>query len=395
MNETQKAQALKLLAKTGNHQAIEAFSGAYAIDEAIKESCLDLATIYRAIRALKSLPTQHEPARLFQFFNEGQAARYFNTNDDADILLDLIGVLKLFIDANDDDTEKILAFDVLAIPVVKEALRRRTNNLTIRRELANLLESGWLLIFNYGTIDRIILTHYFPIFNFWQDLVVSKETLVATVIEKWSLHFGARPQALAYILERDDDWNKKFIYLALEQLNRLTSKAAVSRLMHQHFDSTDRGLLELLNDGLIDPVLFVPTPVDQAVTKLLDDYENLIHVNLTAAKRLTKKLNDYLESISNPDQIKEIAGTVAIRMSHWLSWRKFYHLSFLLQQPNLPYSKNLFIGFVEPNLVVAWKNKDWEKLIWVLENLPLNTFDQNNPDLEPIIKAWQIYHDSK
>lgn len=371
----QKDIALELLVRSGNPKGVEKLADTEKLDGELKKQKIAEAGIYSALKVMwEEAEGGIDSQRICPFLNQPRYGDYFNSTRNVELLEKMVDVLQAGTHAQMEAYAQITAIDVLAVDSFAGAVRRNIDAPHMKEKVTKLIQRGYSLVFCPHDIDAEMVDHYFPIIDKWRDFVNPREVAQEAVSD-----FAGMEDLFEY------DYQKDFVYRALDKLIQLTDRGTVSRLMQEKFEGLNY-YQRFIDDGKIDAIAPIERPKDSTDTvlnKALQKYEQ---------DRFPSSWNveDLAKVISDTDK-KHIAQ----RMGQWFRKGKMRHFSELAKYKNgILYDPEVAKKAVGEAIAEASLQEDLSRLEYVL-NLPQNLIDETNPAISGVVTAYRISQQTK
>jgi hypothetical protein len=215
---------LEALVRKGSPEAVTKYAELRKFDNLAKRDSVVEAGVYSALNLMwEQADVGIDAGEIGRFLSQKQFADYFSKTNNAQLLEEIVDVLKAGTEASMEAYAQITAVDILGIEPLAAAIRRNINARRMKEKVTDLVEAGYSLVFYPHNIDAEMVKYYFPIINKWKDFV-DPEKVVKEAIER----FGEEQGELI-----NQDHKRDFLYASFDKFVELTGKNTVSVLAHK------------------------------------------------------------------------------------------------------------------------------------------------------------------
>lgn len=373
----QKSIALELLVRSGNPKGVEQFVESEVFDEARKTEKIAEAGIYSAIKYMggEDSGCGIDSERVCQFLNQDRFNDYFSQTTNTTLLTDLISVLQSGTHVMMEAYAQITPFDVFGMESIAGAIRRNIDSGGMRERVTELTRSGYALVFCPHDIDADMVHHYFPLVDQWRDFINPQEVAAESIRD-----IASDCEDLF-----EYDYQKEFVYAALDKLIELTDRQTVSKLVYEHFGESD-DYQRFIDDGKVDaytPQSATPQQADDKVTKAVRAYENESHGWSLPVRNLVEAIGE------------DGKDYIAQRMGDWFRQGKMSHLVEVANfEDGRLYDCGIARKSVGDAIAEASQQGNLTRLDWALD-LPNHLIDETNPAISGVVIAYRISQQTK
>lgn len=374
----QKNIALELLVRSGNPKSVEKLAEVERIGEPLRTEKVAEAGIYSAIKVMwEEAEGGIDSTRICQFLNQSRYGDYFNSTRNIELLEKIVDVLQAGTHAQMEAYAQITAIDVLGVDSLAGAIRRNIDAPHMKEKVTKLVQKGYSLVFCPHDIDANMVKDYFPIIDKWRDFVNPLE-VAAQVINGIS---KGSEDLFEY------DYQKEFVYAALDKLTELTNRETVSRLMYEHFGEHE-DYRRFIDDGKIDacmpkPVIGGQTEEEIDVERAIKKYENERFPSNYDVKNLANALGN------------KGRNYVAQRMGQWFKKGRMKHLREVATfEEGILYNHDVARRALSEAVAESCQQGDLTRLDWILD-FPQRLIDETNSAISGVVQAYRISQQTK
>ncbi len=378
MNQSHNPQevTLELLVRYGNPHAVQTFTQQHEIAAEKKEEKIVETRIYAAIKEMwEEAEGGIDSERFRPFFLHPRCTAYLTKTINIPLLEEIVEVLKAGTNAYMEEYAQITAIDILDVPAIENALRRNSENTSLRKHIEELVQSGYSLVFCPCNINADAVNHYFPIVNRWKDFI-EPEKIAEQVIENLA-------EKIENLMKHD--YSRKFFYAALDKLPQLTDASTTARLAYNHIRKKSPEAYEQLVADKKIVQYEEQTPLsttDQDVKEAVEKYEKEKFC-------LDDKVHKLSEALKGKGRVY-----LADKIGEWFEKRQICHLTKLVSYKG----EALYDVQRAQENIVSQIRKAYEQCdLVVLErglSLPAKLINKKDPTIASFVEAYNLANSS-